>query len=411
MAVYSHSRLDTFRKCPRQFYYRYIAKLPLDESPEQIATFLGSRCHEALEHLYKQVHHHRVPSLEEVVEFFLNGWKVNWTKEIVIQEEGLTPAAYRTIGERCIRDYYRRNQPFDQARTVGLEKRVTFPLDRKKRHQMIGYIDRLAKADGDVWQVHDYKTNKALPTQQDKDRDPQLAYYEIGIRQMWPDAERVELYWHFLRHDQTIKSTRNSVQLEELRRETVELIEQIEGRDQVEKAFPTKESALCNYCDYQHACPVRKHLCEVRELPPNRFAKESGVVLVDHWADLQAKRQKLIEKQRELEAEIAELQEALLVLAEKKGLSTIVGAEKEVAVTIAEAVLFPTKGGEPAEYEEFEAKLRKSKYWPEVSAIDRSALKRLWDQREELDAVLRRWLTTYARSERQVGIRLRNRRG
>lgn len=132
---------------------------------------------------------------------------------------------------------------------------------------------------------------------------------------------------------------------------------------------------------------------------------------MDHWTDLQSQRQTLVEQQCELEAEIAEVQEALIELAEKKDLSTIVGTEKEVAVTIAEAVLFPTKGSEPEEYAAFEAKLRKSKYWPEVSAMDRSALKRLWDQREELDAVLRRWLTTYARSERQVGIRLRNRRG
>ena len=352
-----------------------------------------------------------MPSLEEVVEFFREGWKANWTKEIVIQEEGLTPASYRTIGEQCIRDYYRRHQPFDQARIVGLERRVSFPLDRKKQHRMLGYIDRLAKAEGDVWQVHDYKTNKALPTQQDKDGDPQLAYYEIGIRQMWPDAERVELYWHFLRHDQTIKSTRTSVQLEELRRETVDLIENIEGRDPAEKAFPTNETALCNYCEYQQVCPVRKHLFEVKGLPPNRFAKESGVKLVDQWTELQAQRQKLIENQRALEADIALVQEALIALSEKKGVSTIVGAEKEVAVTITEAVLFPTKGSEPEEYAAFEEKLRKSKYWPVVSAMDRSALRRLWDQRDELDAVLRRWLTTYARTEQQVGIRLRNRRG
>lgn len=411
MAVYSHSRLETFRKCPRQFYYKYVAKVPLEDAPEQIATFLGSRCHEALEQLYKLVQRHRLPTIEEVVAIFRDGWKANWTKDIVIQEEGLTPAAYRTIGEQCLRDYYRRYQPFDQARTVGLERRVTFPLDRKKQHRMIGYIDRLAKADGDVWQVHDYKTNKSLPTQEEKDRDPQLAFYEIGIRQMWPDAERVELYWHFLRHDQTIKSTRTATQLEDLRRETIDLIEEIEGHDPVEKAFPTKESALCNFCDYQHVCPVRKHLHEVKELPPNRFAKEPGVKLVDHWTELQAKRQALIDRQRELEAEIGEIQEALIELAEKKDLSTIVGTEKEVAVTIAEAVIFPTKGSEPKEYAAFEEKLRNSKYWPVVSAMDRSALKRLWDQRDELDAVLRRWLTNYARTEQQVGIRLRNRRG
>lgn len=77
---------------------------------------------------------------------------------------------------------------------------------------------------------------------------------------MWPHAERAELYWNFLRHDQTIKTTRTSAQLEDLRRETVDLIEEIEGRDPVEKAFPTKESALCNYCDHQHVGPPRPKL-------------------------------------------------------------------------------------------------------------------------------------------------------
>jgi putative RecB family exonuclease len=262
-----------------------------------------------------------------------------------------------------------------------------------------------------VWQVHDYKTNKLrCRPRKRKDRDPQLAFYEIGIRQMWPDAERVELYWHFLRHDQTIKSTRTPAQLEDLRRETVDLIERIEGCAPVEKAFPTKESALCNYCDFQHVCPVRKHLHEVQSLPRNRFAKESGVKLVDHWTELQAQRQKLIEKQRVIEAEIAELQEALLALAEKKGLSTVVGSEKEVAVTTSESVEFPTKTAQPEEAAALEAKLRASKWWPEVSSLDRFALKRLWEQREQLQASLRNTLEKFATVESQISIRLRNRR-
>lgn len=29
MAVYSHSRLETFRKCTRQFYYKYVANGPI----------------------------------------------------------------------------------------------------------------------------------------------------------------------------------------------------------------------------------------------------------------------------------------------------------------------------------------------------------------------------------------------
>jgi putative RecB family exonuclease len=66
MATYSHSRLESFRKCPRRYYYRYVAKVPLEDAPEQIAPFLGSGCHETMEHLYKQVVRHRLPGLDEL---------------------------------------------------------------------------------------------------------------------------------------------------------------------------------------------------------------------------------------------------------------------------------------------------------------------------------------------------------
>lgn len=70
MAVYSHSRLDTFRQCPRKFYYRYIAKIPLEDEPEQIAPFLGSRVHDALEHLYRQAGNGHTLSLSQLTDFY-----------------------------------------------------------------------------------------------------------------------------------------------------------------------------------------------------------------------------------------------------------------------------------------------------------------------------------------------------
>ncbi|QQS09520.1 MAG: PD-(D/E)XK nuclease family protein [Phycisphaerales bacterium] len=55
MPTYSHSRIECFRHCSRKYFYRYIAKVELPEPPEQIATFLGSRVHDVLEHLYERV--------------------------------------------------------------------------------------------------------------------------------------------------------------------------------------------------------------------------------------------------------------------------------------------------------------------------------------------------------------------
>ncbi len=80
-------------------------------------------------------------------------------------------------------------------------------------------------------------------------------------------------------------------------------------------------------------------------------------------------------------------------------------------MTASETVGFPTKSAQPDDYEAFESKLRRSKWWSEVSALDRHALKRLWDQRDELEATLRKLLERYATTETQVSMRLRNRRG
>jgi len=217
MPTYSHSRIESFRQCPRKYFYRYIAKVELPEPPEQIATFLGSRVHDVLEHLYERVAKGIVPLVESLRARFEREWASHWTPAVVIHDRGTTPVDYRSLGWRCIEQYYQRFHPFDQAIVIGLEKMITFPLDDAERFKMIGYIDRLAKTADGCWQIHDYKTNSSLPSQADKETDPQLAYYEIGIRRLWRDIERVELAWHFLRFDHSIVSTRTPGQLEQHR--------------------------------------------------------------------------------------------------------------------------------------------------------------------------------------------------
>ena len=410
MATFSFSKLETFKNCPRKFYYRYVAKVCLDEEPEQIATFLGSRVHETFHKLYERVRHATVMSEGALIDFFRERWKAEWTSSVVVPEHSASPAKFRKLGEEFVRDYYRRHVPFNDARIIGLEKKITFPLDKQGTHRMVGYIDRLARTQAGVWQIHDYKTNSRLPTQAEKDADPQLAYYEIGIRQMWPNVEHVELVWHFVRFDQVIRSTRTKEQLEALRQETLSLIVDIESRVRDESVFPTHESKLCNYCEYQAICPVRKHLVAVKQLHKNKFLKEPGVKLVDRWNELKGKQAELNSVIEELESEIDEIREALLALAERRGMTAVVGSEKEVTIVREQKVLFPRKGQEPDEAVELESRLRRSPWWEQVSSLDRNALVALWKERKTQAAKLRKLLEEFAWTEDQTTMRLRNRR-
>ncbi len=265
MPTFSHSSIEMFRRYLRQYYYWYIARVKMPEVPEQIATFSGSRCHDALEWLYGWEMEGVVPTRKQVLAEFNSVWNDNWLDDIIIREDGMTPKRYRSLGEKRVGDYYDAHHPFDDATTIGLRKQVSSPLDADAGITMLGYIDSQAKDAGGTWHVHDSKTNKGLPTQADKDADPHLAYYEIGLKQMWPDSvKRFEIHWHFLLFGETITSTRRPEQLESHRHDAQATIGDALGRSKNEDAYEPIETPLCNYCDYQSIFPVKKHEAAVR---------------------------------------------------------------------------------------------------------------------------------------------------
>lgn len=408
MPVWSHSRIETFRQCPRKYYYRYVARVKLPEEPESIEQFVGQRAHDALEWLYQEAGRGSVPTAGQLVTWMRADWDAGWHDAITMPGGKRPPEEHRRELERWLTDYHQRHAPFSASRTVGLERRVTFGLDEAGSVKMQGLIDRLAVGADGTWQIHDYKTNRKLPTQDEKDRDPQLAYYEIGVRRMWPgQVERVELVWHFLKFDVSITSRRTESDLAALRESALVTISDAQGRDRTEAAFPTNESRLCDWCEFQSVCPVRKHRFKVEALPPNRFLEEPGVRLVDHWAELDQRRRELKASLEELEAEIDEVKEALAKYAERAGVEVVAGSEREATVHVKESVVFPRKTVEAEEAEALEAQLRASRWWAEASTLDRSALGRLWARRQALDHDLRALLEEYARTEVAVDVRLR----
>ncbi len=409
MSPYSHSRIETFRQCPRKFHYRYVARVKLPEEPEQIAAFLGSRVHDALEHLYAQMRKGLVVPLPDLLDHYRQVWDEEWTDQVVIHDEGMSAEAYREIGERCLADYHRRHQPFDQAITVDVEMRLRFPLDGTDRHVMTGFVDRLARTPDGTWQIHDYKTANRLPTQAAQDRDTQLALYQIGLATMWKDVGKVELVWHFLRFDTAIVSTRTPEQLAQVKAGTLATIADIESRGKSEAEFPPRESGLCDYCEFQALCPVRRHLVQVQALPPNEYLGEPGVRLVDRWDELKQELDALAGQSAELKAEVEKVKEALAAYAREHGVEVVTGTEREATVREIEAVLFPRKTVETEEAGALEERLRRSPWWDLVSTLDRRRLERLWKEGGGSDAKLRELLAEHVRTEKNLDVRLRAR--
>ncbi len=354
MALYSYSRLSTFEQCRLRFKYQYIdrVKTDIDQTAE---AFLGSMVHKVLEKLYKDIRFQKMPELKELLELFSSLWEENWNDGILIVRKEYSAENYMRMGERYISDFFKRYRPFDQSRTIGLETSNTASLDDRNRIHI--KIDRLAIGPDGSYEIHDYKTSNTLPSQEFLDKDRQLAIYEYGVRQMYPDAKKVRLIWHFLAFDKELESSRTGQELADLRQEILQLIARLEAT----REFPASTSALCDWCQFRSICPEFAHLYETEKLEKNEYLKEEGVVLVKRYAELS-------EKIKEGEAELEKVREALAAYSEKKGVDIVYGDKFSAAVRSYPRLSFPKKD-DPLQDAFFET-IRKAGLWDELETVN-----------------------------------------
>lgn len=249
--IYSHSRLEAFDRCPRQFFYRYRLQLPAES--ESVEAYLGKRVHDVLERLYRATAGGRVPSLPRVQarfrQLFDDGYDPARVR-IVRLEHPL--GFYRELGEHCLANYYADHYPFDRDETLGVEERVLFDLGDTAAGpvRVQGFIDRIARARDGAVEIHDYKTGARVASQNAVDQDRQLALYQLGLERRFGPTRAFRLVWHFVRSGVTRSSTRTAEQLEALREDTLARVRRIQS----ESDFPAKPSQLCRWCEYRDGC-------------------------------------------------------------------------------------------------------------------------------------------------------------
>jgi putative RecB family exonuclease len=377
MSIYSHSRLSCFEDCPLKYKFFYIDKIEREQ--EGIEAFMGSRFHEAMQKLYKDLKC-KTYSLGELLNYYESQWDKEYSDAIIVTKKDRTAEDYRNIGKKCIEDYYKRYAPFTQGRVLGLEREVMIDLNGDGKYKLRGYMDRLAQAGDDTYEIHDYKTSGFLPEQKHFDEDRQLALYQIGVKNIWNDVKKVNLIWHYVVFDKEMVSTRTDKQLEKLKNDTITLIDKIEA---TEELLP-KESNLCEWCVYPDLCPKRKHAYKVESLPANEYLKDSGVKLVNTYAKLVAKKREHQGEIGKIDEEIDKVKEAVIQYAEEEKASIIIGSNNKLKVTEKQKVSCPPKGSE--ERGELEKALKEVNKWDEVADIDTYAVEKVineerWDKK------------------------------
>ena len=149
---FSYSGLESYKKCPAQFKFRYIDFIRKPD--EGIEAFMGKRVHEALE-FYIEVQSGRIPIIDSIHDYYKSIWNDKWHNRIAIAKRGECKEDYFRLGEDCIARFYRKNQPFAE-RVEGIELEIDFKLDGNESYRIKGIIDRLDHDSNGKFEIHDY---------------------------------------------------------------------------------------------------------------------------------------------------------------------------------------------------------------------------------------------------------------
>lgn len=370
---YSFSRIECFARCRLQYKFRYIDGLRTEV--ETIEAFMGKQVHETLKDLYNFVKNRVIKPKEWFLSRYEELWKKNFHSSIKIVKNEFSSQNYFEKGRQCLIDYYHHYHPFDQTKIIKNEEPVYFILSQgEEKIAFSGILDRLDWNDKEQrFEIHDYKTSASLMSQEEADKDLQLALYLLALSEKWPEARNARLFWHFLLFNKEIVSSRSEEQLKDLQIATIKKIKEIEA---CQKFLPSK-SALCDWCDYQDICPLWKHPLKVKRLEPNQYLKDPGVQLVSKYAELEEEKKELKKKIFDIEGEQEKIAEAAIRLADKEGLLLIDGPDHQLTVTIKEELAAPTRREDSSRWEALRRFLISENRYIDVSTINNNMLNRM----------------------------------
>jgi len=331
LSRYSHSALESFRSCPQKFKFSYLDKIELHSERTTADAYLGSAVHRGLTNLYQLAADGVLYPLEKLIEDYLAEWEKPKKLGIEVINENRTVEDYIALGRRMLTEYYETYKPFNQGRLLGAELNISFLLPQSP-FQFKARIDRLWKREDGTIEICDYKTGSHFPL---GPSDPsfrwQMGLYQLAVQSKYPDFTSIVLCQYFLKPNQVFCYQMRPDEIEEIAEQLRILVLDTVRAERLE-TFPTKEGFQCNYCDFKHLCPAKRHSSLLAAEAGNaetaeKTTAQAATELVDRYLDAHR-------TWKEAEAEKEALKVDLIRAAKDLSLDKLVGERGEVKVRI-----------------------------------------------------------------------------
>lgn len=248
---WSFSRLQTYSRCPYNFYLDYIKKV--DKGQNAFAQY-GTFVHELLEKYAKD---------ELLIFELLDEYNENFTMNVT---HDFPPNAYVDLAQTYYQgghEYFSKFEGFDKYKILEVEKEVKFKIDK---YPFIGYIDLLVENKNGKIEIIDHKSKDLSKPQKKKwenvetRRKTELYQY---LRQLYiytiPLIEQESVIPEYLnfncfRKNKWIQIPFDMDDYNESKQWALDIINQIYADENMNKVYD--KDFFCNFiCGVSHYCP------------------------------------------------------------------------------------------------------------------------------------------------------------
>lgn len=245
-SVFSYSQLRLYERCPREYKYRYVLKIPT--SPNHSLSF-GSSIHNTLRLVFEQVKRSKeglegvveLPSLEDMSNFYEQSWIS------VGYEDKRHEVEKKKKGKQVLKAYYD-SLDLESIRPFELEKKFKYRLEDILIRGTIDRIDVVGKEDGKtVVDIIDYKTGKVKSKSVLK-KEWQLILYTIVVEEIYGFKVNSASYV-FVEHNEKVVIEVNDKVKEIIKEKIKGLVKGIVKGD-----YTVRPEHDCRYSDYSEIC-------------------------------------------------------------------------------------------------------------------------------------------------------------
>ncbi|MCF7906909.1 ATP-dependent helicase [Patescibacteria group bacterium] len=255
---FSFSQLNAFSKCPQQYKFAFVLKLPREG---KAAFSFGSTIHNTLQifvqewmkknqAVQKNIFNPSDNSStqgkglrwEDLLKIYQKCWIEDWYENEEQRKE------YQKKGKVILKSFYedfKKNPP----QVLGVEQGFVFKLGD---YWLKGKIDRVDRVEGGL-ELIDYKTGRPKEKLNAEDKE-QLLIYQLAaqsLQNIFPEKVKT-LTYYYLENGQKCSFSAQPKELEKIKEKLIERIEKIKQSD-----FPAQPSRLCKYCDFYNICEDR----------------------------------------------------------------------------------------------------------------------------------------------------------